>query len=276
MTIWYRIVSIKNKNKFFLLSFVVYGVVALVGLMLALASFRGVLPSFPSGSARWYLIGEGILIPLSWLAQFKLLTLIGAANIAIAQTINFVTVALFGFLFLGDTLSSHILLGGTLLIAGVIIAFSIKRDEKIKKNAPLVIKVGLLLVSSLSLAGGLMFEKLAIDSISVWSYSFYGWGMQFVGAAILLIIFGRKEIAKTNSSFWPQALIAGLLTALAGALFIFSLSKGLLSVIILAASAKVALTSILAIWLLKERNNIKRRILAISVTITGLIIIFNP
>lgn len=95
-------------------------------------------------------------------------------------------------------------------------------------------------------------------------------------SSYFLIIFGRKEIAKTNSSFWPQALIAGLLTALAGALFILSLSKGLLSVIILAASAKVALTAVLAIWLLKERNNIKRRIAAIFITITGLIVIFTP
>lgn len=275
MTIWYRKISLWHKGTSLTLSVVVYFCIFCVGTILALISNDGSLPPLPTGSARLYLLGVGFLIPASWLAQYILLSHVGASTVAVAQTINFLMVAVFGFAFLGDPMGKYVLLGGLLLILGVIVALSIQSVGKHKDTLRIRYRLLLVLAASLCLAGGLMFEKLAIDSIGVSSYAFYGWMMQFIGAVILFLIFGRKEVKSLVVSFWPKAIFAGLLTATAGGLFIYSLSKGLLSSIILSGTAKVALTSFFAIWLLKERNDIKRRLLALSLAIAGLIVIFQ-
>ena len=134
----------------------------------------------------------------------------------------------------------------------------------------------LLALSSITLALALMFEKLAIDSIGVWDYALYGWAAQLAGALVLFGVFGRKEFTMSVPfDFWKKATIAGLLTAISGSLFIYSLSKGLLSSVILASSAKVALTAFLGFWLLRERNNLGRRVAAVAFSIFGLLVIFG-
>jgi uncharacterized membrane protein len=110
--------------------------------------------------------------------------------------------------------------------------------------------------------------------MGVWSYVLYGWTLQFIGAAILFIIFGRVELKKVQRGFWPAALLAGVLTSLTGALFIIALSKGMLSEVILSSIAKVVLTTVLAVIVLKERNKIGRRFAALTLAIVGLIMLF--
>ncbi len=137
------------------------------------------------------------------------------------------------------------------------------------------VKVVFVAISSIALAIGLTCEKLAIDSMGVWSYVLYGWTLQFVGAAMLFLIFGKQEIKKIPNSLWRAAIIAGMLTALSGALFILALSKGMLSEVILSSIAKVVLTTVLAIIVLKERNNIQQRLLALGLAIIGLLMLFS-
>ena len=99
---------------------------------------------------------------------------------------------------------------------------------------------------------------------------------QLAGALVLFGVFGRKEFTMSVPfDFWKKATIAGLLTAISGSLFIYSLSKGLLSSVILASSAKVALTAFLGFWLLRERNNLGRRVAAVAFSIFGLLVIFG-
>lgn len=276
MTIWYRKVSLKYPQKIFLTSLAIYVVVALAGFAISFLHNDLAVPHVPKGLALGYIIGEGILIPLSWLFSYKLLSIIGASSMAVAQTINFLTTAVFGVLFLGDPFSIAILVGGSLLISGVILALTIKRSSNQNSEHSTSFKSMLLALSSIALALALMFEKLAIDSIGVWDYALYGWAAQLVGALVLFGIFGRKELTMSAPfDFWKKASIAGLLTAVSGSLFIYSLSKGLLSSVILASSAKVALTAFLGFWLLHERNKLGRRLAAVVFSIFGLLVIFS-
>lgn len=274
-TLWSRKLTIWHPKAVFSTSVIMYAVVATTGLCLSLINNNGSLPVFTNPTVFWYLLGEGILIPISWIAQYRLLAHVGASSAVVAQTLNYVTVALFGFVFLGDPVSMAIVVGGLLLISGVVLALSIKKPSVNQTDTvPINRKILLIAISSLSLAGGLVFEKLAIEALGVWSYSFYGWTMQFIGAVVLFCLFGRQELTLFKPKFVFGAIVAGLLMSLAGSLFIYSLSKGLLSATILTATANIAITSVLAMWLLKERNEIVKRIIAVLLSIGGLAIVF--
>lgn len=271
--IWVRKVSTWHPKSLFATSFIVYGIVAIVGVVFTLYNNDWSLPSIPSIAGIRYVIGEGILIPISWLAQYKLISLIGASNAVVAKTLNYVTVAVFGFVFLAEPIGVSILLGGPLLLAGAVTALSIRKaDSSSHTHISISKKVSLLVISSVALGFGLVFEKLAITEIGVWSYTMYGWSAQFLGATILFILFGRKEIPYITRKFSLHASITGLMTSLTGVLFVYSLSKGLLSSTILVASASVSLTAFVAIWLLRERNQLLRRAISIALAVAGLII----
>jgi drug/metabolite transporter (DMT)-like permease len=277
MTIWYRKVSIWYPKRIFSISLSIYVVVALTGFLLGFFHNDFTLPPFPNGKVLLYILGEGFFIPVAWLFSYKLLSIIGASSMAIAQSVNFLTTALFGIILLGDPFSLYLLVGGSLLISGVILALTVNKQGAKKTNkARTSYKIALLLAGSICLAFGLIFEKLAIDSIGVWDYALYGWGMQLVGAIVLFVIFGRNELKKEKlPNFWRKSFFAGFLTAISGGLFIYSLSKGLLSSVILASSAKVALTSVLAFWILRERNHLAKRVTAMLLSILGLLVIFG-
>lgn len=276
MTIWYRVSSVRYTKKTFSISLAVYFVVALAGFALSFVHNQFLVPDFPNSKGVLYVLIEGACIPLAWLFSYKLLSVIGASSMVVAQTVNFLLVALFGIIFLGDKFNVFIMLGGILLIGGVGLALTTNGQNRHKNSASLSYKVLLLSLGSLFLAIGLTFEKLAINEIGVWNYAMYGWGAQLVGAVVLFALFGRKELqVHAAKGFYRSALFAGFLTAVSGGLFIYSLSKGVLSSVILASSAKVALTSILAFWVLKERNNLRRRVAAMAVSIVGLVVIFS-
>lgn len=276
LTLWSRKISLQYSNYIFSIFLTVYIIVALVGMVLAITVNNGNIPTLPSGVNWAYIALEGILIPLAWLFSYKLLSIIGASSMGIAQSVNFLVAATLGIFILGDPLGWEIIIGAALLLTGVIIVLQLRNPTIKMQNIGILQKFVLLFLSSVALSFGLLFEKLAIDGIGVWGYSFYGWSAQLVGALVLFIIFGRKELKhKFTSNFWKNASIVGLLTSVSGALFIYSLSKGQLSSVVLASSAKIVLTSILAYWILHERNDLQMRFLAMVLAVIGLIVIFS-
>lgn len=275
LTLWSRKISLEFTKHIFSIFLTVYVVVAITGVILSLAVNNGNAPSLPDNQTSMYIVAEGVLIPLSWLFSYKLLSIIGASSMSIAQSLNFLAAASLGIILLGDPLSIFIIFGAILLLTGVVLVLGIQNAKKKNQNVSITLKIILLMMSSITLSLGLLFEKLAIDGIGVWGYAFYGWSAQLMGAIVLFAIFGRRELHNTfTGKFWKSAGITGLLTALSGALFIYSLSKGLLSSVVLASSAKIILTSLLAYWILHERNDVTKRVIAMILAVLGLIVIF--
>ena len=128
---------------------------------------------------------------------------------------------------------------------------------------------------ALAFSFGMMFEKLAIDTMGVWEYARYGWLMQFVIASIFVAIYGRKEFSHVDRSVVNKAVVLGLLTSVAGGLYILALSLGTLSGTMLATSAKITLTSVLAYLFLRERNALGLRVLALVISIVGMWLILR-
>ncbi|MFZ1483985.1 MAG: hypothetical protein WAS36_03150, partial [Candidatus Saccharimonadales bacterium] len=109
----------------------------------------------------------------------------------------------------------------------------------------------------------------------VWQYARFGWFMQFVCASVLVAVVGRKEFTHLNSDTIKKALFLGLLTSVAGGLYILALSLGTLSGTMLATSAKITLTSVLAYVFLRERNALGLRLLALVISIAGMWLILR-
>jgi len=251
----------------------IYICVATVGVVVSISHSlsTGVsLPSLKDYSSLWPLIGVGILIPLSWAIQFRLVRYIGASNTAVALMANYLAASVFAVVLLKESISAIFIAGSLLLLCGVVVSSFVRPDTKHKQKVSKLKIISLILLMSLSFGFGIMCEKIAIDDASVWAYIMFGWTAQLVGAFIIIGTAGRKEIVKIKwSQFW-HGLLIGLLGALEGLTFVAALSIGQLSNTVMAVSAKVTLVALLAAFLLKERNQIPLRMLAIGLAIIGL------
>lgn len=277
LTIWYRKTGLVFKNQTLQISFVVYICVAICGVLISFLGNNLSMPAMPNREAFIFIITEGIFIPAYWIIQFKLITILGAASAVVVQTLNYWTAALFGLLILGEKLSSYFLLGFIFIVIAVYLSISTnlrKSDNKKILQSLKNTKVLLVLLSALFFAIGMTAEKLAIDKTGVWNYAFYGWMAQLIGASFFYFFFGQKIKHPFNSKLLFYSITAGLITALSGFFFIYALSSGMLSKTIVLASSKIVLTSILAVYFLKENNNLLRRFIALILALFGLMMIF--
>ncbi len=251
----------------------IYICVATVGVITAICHTfvsGSQLPLINDYSNLWPLVGVGIFIPLSWTIQFRIIRYIGASNTAVALMTNYLAASVFAVVLLKESISTIFIVGSFFLLCGVVVSSFVRPDTKHKQRVSKLKIISLILLMSLSFGFGIMCEKIAIDDANVWTYIMYGWLAQLIGASIIIGIAGKKEIAKVT---WPQArhgLLIGLLGALAGLTFVGALSISQLSNTVMATSAKVTLTAFLAAFLLKERNQIPLRMLAIGLAIIGL------
>ncbi len=277
LTLWYRQTGIVLKNRTLQISFFVYIWVALSGTLIALAANNFAFPGLPSKDAWLFIVIEGLFIPAYWIIQFKLISLLGASNAVITQTLNYWVAAAFGLLILGEGLTKNSVAGLLLIVAAVYLSLS--TDYKASRNQLKGIninylKIMLVVAAALFFAIGMTAEKLALGKVEVWDYALYGWSAQFIGAAIFYFAFGRKRKIAINRKFMLYSTTAGLLTALSGAFFIAALSTGMLSKTIILASSKIVLTSVLAIYFFKENNDLIRRFIALILALLGLLVIF--
>ena len=268
-TLWARHIALTSKKVFLSVGAISFSAIALIGLIVSVMHNQG-FPPVPTGTAWIYILIEGFAIPVAWLFSYKLITYIGASNTIVVATVNTIGAALSGVIFLGEHISISFIFGILFILLGVYIALTIKPDTTHHVAASLTTKILLVLGSFVFFAVGLFFEKQAITSIGVWNYAFYGWTMQFIGALIIYWLFGRDEKKYITPAIIKRALFLGLITSIAGGLFILALSIGTLSHTIVATSGKVAVTMLLAALFLRESNNMKMRIIAFLASMLGI------
>lgn len=272
LAIWTRHVSIRSRKYVFAVGLISYACIAIMGLAYSIFH-NGSWPALPQSNAWLYLMAEGIFIPAAWLFQFKLVSHIGASNGVISSTINGLGAAFLGILILGETISIAFIVGSLLILAAVYLSLTIKPDNSHPVTATLSTKVLLVVSALVCFSLGMLFEKQAITAIGVWNYALYGWSMQLVGAFLLYKIFGNKELASIPKPIFKKAVALGILTSVAGLLFILALSLGSLSHTIVATSGKIAITMVMAAIFLHERNNMLRRLAAFMLAILGILFI---
>jgi drug/metabolite transporter (DMT)-like permease len=269
MTMFTRRLTLSTKQVFFGVGVASYFMVALCGLAFSLI-YNHALPALPSAGAWVYILIEGLCVPAAWLIQYKLIGYIGAGNAITVGTLNTISTALLGIMFLNEGISINFIIGALFIITSTLITLRIRPDLDHRSNAPFTLMLALVITGATLFATGMYFEKMAINTIGVWNYSAYGWSMQLIGAALLFILFGRKELPHINRKVIKNGLLLGLITSIAGGLYIYALSMGSLSHTIVATSGKVAITVLLSAVFLKERNNLPFRITAFLLSMIGL------
>lgn len=269
MTVFTRRVTLSTKQVFFGVGVASYLMVALCGLVFSLI-YNNALPAWPTTIAWVYILIEGLCIPAAWLIQYKLIGYIGAGNAITVSTLNTISTALLGVLFLDEGLSISFIIGALFIISGTLIALRIRPDLEHHSRPPITLMFTLITAGAMLFAIGMYFEKMAINTIGVWNYSAYGWGMQLIGVTALFILFGRKELPHIRPRVIKDSLLLGLITSLAGGLYIYALSIGSLSHTIVATSGKIAITVLLAAVFLNERNDLLLRVTAFLLSMIGL------
>lgn len=269
MTIFTRRITLSSKNVFISIGVGSYFAVAMCGIVLSVLSSGG-LPALPPATAWGYILIEGFCIPAAWLIQYMLISRIGASNAITVSILNTISTALLGILFLSEGASINFVVGTLFIIGGTLIALRIHPDTEHHSRPPLGSLLVIVIAGAVMFAIGMYFEKIAINTIGVWDYSAYGWGMQLIGVTTFFILFGRKELPYITRRTIRQSLLLGLMTGVAGGLYIYALSIGTLSHTVVATSGKVAITVLLAAVFLKERNSLALRITAFTLSMIGL------
>ena len=269
MTILTRKLSLANSRVFFTVGFITYTMVALMGI--SYSFLFGVETSYiPDQTALTYIIPAALGIVTAWLILYRLIALIGAGNAVLVTMANYIGTATLGYLVLGEPVSTTFLLGAVLIIFSLLLSFSIQPDTAHQSRAPIYQKILLVTGMVVSFSVGMLFEKLAIDAMGVWEYARFGWLMQFIVAIVLVSLVGRKELRFMNRVTVKYAVIVGVITSVAGGLYILALSLGTLSGTMLATSAKITLTAVLAYFFLRERNALTVRLTALMLSIIGM------
>jgi drug/metabolite transporter (DMT)-like permease len=274
MTITTRKLSLSNQRVFFVVGFFTYLMVALMGIVYSFVF--GVDANYlPSAVAWQYIVPASVGIVTAWLLLYKAISIFGASNAVLITMANYIGTVTLGYLVLGEAISSTFVLGAMLIVISIWIAFSVRADTTRATHVSTIKKVSLVAAMAAAFSFGMMFEKLAIDTMGVWEYARYGWLMQFVCASILVAVYGRKEFSHVDRPVVNKAVVLGLLTSVAGGLYILALSLGTLSGTMLATSAKITLTSVLAYVFLHERNALGLRVLGLAISIFGMWLILR-
>ena len=274
MTVFTRRLALNDRKLFFVIGALSYGVVAAMGFIFSIVFGQG-MPTLTNAAVWPYLVIEGIFIPVSWLLQYKVISMLGASNAVLATMLNYVGAAITGFIFLNEKYTLAFLIGALFILGSIYVSFRIQPDTVHSENSALKTKALIVTAMAIFFAIGIFSEKQAIDLIGLWYYASFGWGLQFVGAFLLLLVFGRDELNHITRRSVRSGLILGFVTSIAGGLFIYALSVGTLSNTIIAASAKIALVMLLAAVFLKETNSLKMRIAAFILAIIGLVFLVS-
>jgi drug/metabolite transporter (DMT)-like permease len=272
MTILTRQITLSTKRVFFGVGLVSYITIGLAGFVYTLIALRGVA-GLPSFGAWLFIVAEGFCIPASWLVLYQIIKHSGAGNAVIASAAYTVSAATLSIIVLNDTLSAGFVAGATLIIISSLLSLRIRPDIDHPNDMSVRTKALLLGAGALLFAVGMLAEKKAISSIGVWHYTMYGWGMQAIGAAVLFSIFGRSEFPHMTRSVIRKGALLGVITSVAGGLYVYALSLGELSRTVVATSGKVAITLVLAAIILRERNALWLRLAAFALSVSGLALI---
>ncbi len=264
-----RKIALSTKGVFFGIGTLSYLAIGVMGYVYASIAHGSPIISMPEG-VNWLLLAVvGFGVPISWLIHYKLLTFVGASNATIISTINVVATATIGIIVLGEPMTTTLMTGGALVIVGVVLSLGIKTDTTRRKQASVYTKIALIVSGSIIFSVAMFVEKSMIDQMGMWNYAAFGWGMQAVGAFLLCVIFGRRELKKMTLPVITKGLGLGFITSLAGLPFAYALSVGNLSNTILASSGRTAIVVVFAAVLFRERNNLGMRIAAFVAVVIG-------
>jgi drug/metabolite transporter (DMT)-like permease len=224
------------------------------------------------------LVSEGLFIGLAFWLQFIAVKQMPIARYeTIFQTFEIVSIT-FGWLLLGERLSFVQIIGGVLLLVAAYIAITAPQgaDKALHTHIkPQAFVVALL--SALALGIGLVIEKATLHYMDNGAYYIFGFGTQTIALLAIASISVSGRIVPTIKLVKPleirRSTIMGILSALAGFAYIYSLQKSNnISLISTLTAFTLPLTLVGSFLILHERENKLRMVFASALGVVGLII----
>lgn len=235
---------------------------------IAIALLRGTFqPVFPINLLGNLLI-VGFFSTIAYVLSYRAYQLIGAAEVAIFLATGSLWRVIGATLFLHEKLTPSHIAGTIAILFGVAVALYNERKFKLNKGTLLVLAAAFF--SAFSDISGYR----VLQTMDASSYQLYA---QFL-PVILILLFNPKTIKKvsyyltkdrgTKMIFLSMGDVLGML-----ALFLAYQAGGKASVISPLSSTRIILTVLLAALFLKEREQLKNKLLGATITVVGIMLL---
>lgn len=236
----------------------------LINLIVALISgfhfpsLNTTLIFFPIAAILW---GVGTIF------YFKALQLLESSEVTILASVRSVITIAASLLFLKESFNLQKLFGTVIVLLSIFIVTNLKHG--IKFNKGIFYTFGMVLCYGLAV----VFDVLNLRSTDPLSYLAL---VNILIGIILLLIFPkaiRQLKVLVNKNFLKKMLPLSVFSAAQAIAYYFALAKGPASQIAPIGQAQVIITILLAVVILKERDNLIRKIIAAILVMIGVILL---
>lgn len=235
-----------------------------INLIVALVyGFR--FPSF--GIHSLFLLGAAILWGLGTICFFKALQLLESSEVTILGSVRSLITIAASLLFLNETFNQKKLLGTILVLLSIFIVTNLKHGMKFNKG--IYYTLGMVCFYGLAVVFDVVNLRYA-DPLSYLAIT------NILIGIILLLIFPktiRKLTFLADKSFWKKMLPVSVFSSGQAIAYYFALAKGPASQIAPIGQSQVIITILLAVVILKERDNLLRKTIAAVTVTVGVILL---
>jgi uncharacterized membrane protein len=208
-----------------------------------------------------------ILWGLGTVLFFKALQLLESSEVTILASVRSLVTIAAALLFLGETFSMQKLLGTIIILVSIFIVTNLKGG--IKFNKGIYYTFGMALFYGLAIACDVV-NLRSTDPLSYLAI------INILIGIILLLIFPKallKVKIFTNKNFVKKMLTLSIFTSAQAIAYYFALAKGPASQIAPIGQSQVIITILLAVIILKERDNLLRKIVAAILVMIGVLLL---
>ena len=224
----------------------------------------------------WFVLG-GLAFTLSNVFYYKVLTHLDAGISGILGTLGVLFTIILAALVLHEDLNSSQAIGSFILLASVCYVLAIARQpgKHHKQSRSWLIGLGFALAGGVFFAIALVNENYLLKHMSVSSYMAFGWAWQVIIAVLVAVLFQRKGLRLLKKpGILKLTIVGGGLRGLSGYLFVLSQIKSHnVALITVASNIKLIFITLLAAWLLKERQKLLEKLTAAFLALAGLAVI---
>ncbi len=214
-----------------------------------------------------FLIGAALLWGIGTIFFFKALQLLESSEVTILSSVRSLITIAASLLFLNETFNLQKLIGVIVVLFSISIVTNLKHGLKFNKGV--YYTFGMTVFYGIAV----VFDVVNLRYSDPLSYLAI---VNFLIAIILLLIF-PKSVKKlkvfTNVNFLKKMIPVSIFTTAQAIAYYFALAKGPASQIAPIGQSQVIITIVLAAILLRERDNLPRKVLAAILVTIGVVLL---
>lgn len=225
----------------------------------------------------WRFLFGGASFALTNIFTYKMLVYLDAGIGSIFSTLNTLFTVVGSGLLLHEDLSNSQLVGAAFLLAAVIYAAYATKPSKNKlTHRNMLIGLGYAVIVAVFYAVASVNEKSLLEHVSAGDYLAFGWAGQAMLAVFVAWLVQPKAfrvLRRRPVATWVVML--GVMRAISGLCFIMALIRsnnvGLITVV---SNFKLIIVVLLGVWLLRETQKVRQKLLASTAAIASLGLMF--